>query len=1239
MRIFRIVFILLLIFSNANSKLNPFFHKEITEVDENGNKIAYKIFVPGKKLPDGKYALGKVYNVPVLDEKYLVKNSVYVKFKRNLSYSERKSIIPLMLSTAGFELQAKNIEAPYEEFQLPKFRKFDTEGISRIYRIQYSGDENIYKICKNLMENPEIEYAIPEYINEVTDYTPNDPKAGSQWALSNIEAFASWDISQGDSSIVIAITDSGVEYTHEDLKDNIWYNPNEIPNNNKDDDNNGYIDDYIGWDFVGNVSYSQAASGQYKEDNDPKPGFWHGTHVAGCAAEVGDNGKGGIGPGFKCKIMALKCGIDQTSSISIFRGYDAILYAAQNGAKVINCSWGGPGGSPVEQEIINTATNLGSVVVVSAGNSYKNIDYGNFYPAGYDNVLCVGAIRSNNRKAGFSNYGHMVTVYAPGENIYATMTNNKYGNQSGTSMAGPIVAGICGQLINVHPDWTPKQIIHQIRSTSVPTAESQNLRPIYYGRVNAKNALSYNNANLGTYDKIPGLEISKIIGSVSVLTNFEETSFQMEVTNYLARSYRTKITITPLSKYISVSTDYVNLGTLQEGESKTFELKVQLKEFIPWYEGLVDVLIQFESDDYIDYQLIQFPVKLETNNKWALNLVVPEEILPQWYSATSTNYNDLIVVGASANTGNGIIYKNGSAYNPNGLTQYPIYCVNTKDGNLIYAATGGNKTEIIKSTNGGFNWSSIEVSEYTNFINGLYFFDNLEGIAFGDPKQNIWGVIKTTNGGQTWGKIYNIPEPLSGEAGFLNCTFGYGNRIWFGTNKGRIFISKDRGKNWQTKTLISNGFIHYIYFFDENSGLLLYSEANSSDIKVAFTADGGVNWNINVFNFSQYGVQPFYLYSAENSKTVFAVCRGGEIFSSRDYGKTWNAILNYKFSSINFATIFAASGEGKLWAGETEIWSLEFEYLPDNPHKILSLDPSQTLDFGDIEAGKSSSKTIIVKNDGNMTIHIDSVIIKPAEGVYDDEFNITFPLSSEISAGESKTMRIRFNPQKGGFRQANLLIYSDADEKNKSLLLQGNSTGAYKEITFIPDSILIMDTTEIGKSSEKIIKLKNSGNVITIIDEITLDNIQELSIEADSNFELKAGKTADIKIKFEPQTIGEKTAILNVTYDEGEVHLGIYAVAIEPVSVDNLKENFELSELIPNPAGDNIYFVINSYFPVLADIQVINMEGIVMNKYHFSLYQGKNSIKIPVNHLVNGNYVVRIKIGDQVFIKKLIMNN
>ena len=283
------------------------------------------------------------------------------------------------------------------------------------------------KLITELRNQPEIEYAEPNRLMH-TQISPNDPYyASSQswgqnfrdlWGLQNISAEAAWAISNGEN-IVVAVSDTGVDYDHEDLSANIWQNSGEVGtdgvgrdkrSNGVDDDANGFVDDWRGYDFV--------TTDGSPEDNDPMDDFGHGTHVAGTISAVGNNGIGIIGVAYGSKVMALR-GLDSNGSGSTEDLVRTILYAADNGAKVINASWGGYSSEP-EPTLVSAIAYAhdvkGVVVVVAAGNSNEDVgtESAGFFPACIRNVITVAAVDHLDAKASFSNFGPKLDLSAPG---------------------------------------------------------------------------------------------------------------------------------------------------------------------------------------------------------------------------------------------------------------------------------------------------------------------------------------------------------------------------------------------------------------------------------------------------------------------------------------------------------------------------------------------------------------------------------------------------------------------------------------------------------------------------------------------------------------------------------------------------------------------------------------------------------------------------------------------------------
>ncbi len=346
-----------------------------------------------------------------------------------------------------------------------------------IFQMHYAANVTLEEAIRRAMNSGLFEYAEPKYIRQST-YMPNDPLQNQQYHLDSIQVFQAWDVTKGDTNIVVGIADSGVQIDHPDLAPQVKIDPTE-PVNGLDDNNDGKVDNYRGWDFCGSTF-----DPNFEGDNDPnitQGGASHGTHVAGISAAKTDNNLGVAGVAFNCKLMGLKCAPDDGGG-SIYYGYEAIEYGASHGAHIINCSWGGPGGfSTFEQEVITDATlTFGTLVVAAAGND-NSPDL--FYPAYYDHVLAVSALGTGNRRAGFTNYNYKVNVGAPGVNINSTYFSNSYQLNSGTSMASPVVAGVAALVKARYPQFSPDQIAKKIRVTSdnIYTINGNN-NPSFYGK-------------------------------------------------------------------------------------------------------------------------------------------------------------------------------------------------------------------------------------------------------------------------------------------------------------------------------------------------------------------------------------------------------------------------------------------------------------------------------------------------------------------------------------------------------------------------------------------------------------------------------------------------------------------------------------------------------------------------------------------------------------------------------------
>lgn len=372
--------------------------------------------------------------------------------------------------------QIEAVEAPFQKLNPKRLKGKHAIGmLHRTYRIRFNNHQLVDDLADYLVSLGETEFV--EKVPLVkTFYTPNDPQFGSQYNLATINATGAWNLSFGNPNVRVAVVDDAVLTSHQDLAPSIWVNPGEVPGNGIDDDGNGYVDDVGGYDVADN-------------DNNPMPPlasatssvYTHGTHCAGIVGAATDNATGIASIGFGLKIIPVKCNNDATPGPSLPAAYDGVTYAISVLPEVMSLSWGGPAFSATNQLLMDVAYANDIIVVAAAGNSNVNTP---MYPASYNHVISVAATDQSDVRASFSNYGATIDVCAPGVGILSTLAGNNadYGNLSGTSMACPLVAGLCGLM----KSYNPAKTVDQIDSCLQATADNIDLQnPSFIGQLGA----------------------------------------------------------------------------------------------------------------------------------------------------------------------------------------------------------------------------------------------------------------------------------------------------------------------------------------------------------------------------------------------------------------------------------------------------------------------------------------------------------------------------------------------------------------------------------------------------------------------------------------------------------------------------------------------------------------------------------------------------------------------------------
>lgn len=372
-------------------------------------------------------------------------NTVIIKFRKGSTPSQIRAATST-LSSNSLNISSAVLKDVKQVFKESVFaankpsgsnKLTDTVGLDRIYEFKFNDIFGIEKVINEILKSPFVEYAEPSYIYH-TSYIPSDQFYNSSQAyLRQIKADLAWDVIRNSSGVVIAIVDSGSDLDHEDLRPNIL-----LP----------------GKDLVG-ASYTTMI-----EDNDPdvkSDSTDHGVRVSGLASAVSDNGIGISSVAFNAKLLIIKAGADNNATV-IYRGYEGIKYAADNGANIINCSWGGPAGGSYGQDIINYAVAKGCLVIAAAGNE-NSIEPE--YPAAYSGVMAVTSVDNSDKKSNFSNYGSHVAISAPGE-TFSTGNRNNYTIARGTSFSVPLVSGTAALVKTRFPNFDMNQVREQIRVTA-----------------------------------------------------------------------------------------------------------------------------------------------------------------------------------------------------------------------------------------------------------------------------------------------------------------------------------------------------------------------------------------------------------------------------------------------------------------------------------------------------------------------------------------------------------------------------------------------------------------------------------------------------------------------------------------------------------------------------------------------------------------------------------------------------
>jgi len=771
------------------------------------------------------------------------------------------------------------------------FYQADDPNLQRTYLLKFKNIHAIDSLIRDLKKDKNIAYAEKAPLFKIL-YIPNDADFNSltsyKWYLNVIHAEQAWDIQKGNPNIIIAIVDNAIYVDQPDLKNKIV----------------GHID-------LADGDTNTAPPKQTLE-------WSHGTHTSGLAGAETDNGIGIASIGFNVSLLAIKVSSDSTDGSTMTYGYQGIVWAADHDANVMNLSWGGPGYYQTGQNVINYAYNKGCVIVASAGND------GNLtvtYPAGYHHVISVASTDADDSKSSFSQYGSSVDVCAPGGKdvqgygIYSTvdLATKKYWYMQGTSMASPIVAGLCGLMLSEDSTLTPDKLeaILKVTCDNIDTLNPNYSGELGAGRINAYAALLAVADSMAKHTIVASFQASSVSIPEGGAVNFSDSSsghpiswkWVFEGGNPSSSTLQNPIDI----KYDKAGSYSVSL-TVADGTNTNTEAKTNYVIVYPlvsgaWLPQATGFSAQSRGVNYV-------------------SIVNPDVVWANAYDGSGKGAN---IQEFTKTTDGGNTWKAGT-YNgvPSSYKVSTISAINADSAWVaMYANTAGDGYGGIYATSdGGLTWSKQVTATYndpSSFPNIVYFWDARNGFCQGDPTSGYFEVYTTTDGGANWKRIptHNIPVPLNGEYGYTDLYSVYGNTVWFGTNKGRVFKSYDHGNHWMA---FSTGMpqVTTLGFHNDSIGIATYVAYNSTtdaitDFKMKKSEDGGATWTaVNPtgdYYKSDMSVVPNaqgLLVSTGISQTL---AKSGSSYSL-DEGNTWIQLDD----SIQYTTVkFYSSSVG--WAG------------------------------------------------------------------------------------------------------------------------------------------------------------------------------------------------------------------------------------------------------------------------------------------------------------------------------------
>lgn len=744
------------------------------------------------------------------------------------------------------------------ELNMP-FKSSKSDVLQRTFKMDFENIQDIDLLLRDLNIHADIEYAEPAplfFISLTADDTYYNTElsslfgdVNSSWHLNLINASSAWDVTSGDSDIVVAVLDNAIWVDHPDLVNKISI---AIDLGNGDDDPTPPESTYT-WS--------------------------HGTHSAGLVGAETNNGIGIASIGNNISIMAVKLGDDASEGGSMAAGYEGIVWAADNGADVISMSWGSPQFFQTMQNTVNYAYNLGCVLVGAAGNNGSGLETQqnpdipvNYvgYPAALDHVIAVGSCDVGDNKSDFSNYGTWIDVLAPGGfeeggmfSVLSTTYNEagslldamltpgstggagsfevsgNYDIMQGTSMACPVTSGLCGLILSANPDLTPEELTAILKNTcaDVDAENAAFVDSIGAGRIDAFAAVTAAAAAVSPF--VADFQASTISipegGTVDFtdLTTGTPTTWAWEFEGGIPS---VSVDQNPMAITYATAGVYQVSLIASDGINSDTEVKTMFIIVGAGTGGAASAWIEQNTHFTSAYRGVFLNEIVDANTSWIMT-----------YDGGA---------GGSITKDFAITIDGGDTWVPGEFDvadNYAIGDISAIDGNnawiAVYDIDGGGG--VYNTDDSGATWTQQTTATFgdaASFTNVIHMFDADYGYCQGDPINGEFEIYTTSDGGTTWTLVdgANLPDPESGEMGWTGVAGAVGDVAWFGTNTGRVYKSTDKGATWNVYSSGQDN-ISSISFADDMNGVAVCQVQDQTSGSITSwdmikTTDGGETW-------------------------------------------------------------------------------------------------------------------------------------------------------------------------------------------------------------------------------------------------------------------------------------------------------------------------------------------------------------------------------------------------------------